>query len=595
MNTPFHQYNMGVIGNCSYLAYIDKNADVKWLCMPRFDSSFLFGSLLDEKKGGHFYVKPKSETFKSEQYYIENTNILCTEFENEDGKFRVTDFAPRFMQHDRYFRPLMLFRKIEPLEGRPQIRVSCKPVGDYGRMQPEVLKGSSHIRYLNIGEQVRLATNISLNLIEEETSFVLSETKYLVFSYGVPLEAGIEETCEAFLDKTKKYWTSWIKTTSIPSIYQKEIIRSSLVLKLHQYEDTGGIIASGSMSLPEFHLSGRNWDYRYCWMRDTYYTLNALNSLGHFEESIKYFQYIENIIVNAKDRIQPLYSILGESKITEVELGLDGYLGQNTPVRLGNDAYTHIQNDVYGQVLVSLLPIFTDKRLSVGRHYKSDEIIHFLLDQIEATMYDYDAGLWEFRNLKQQHCYTYLFHWAGSKAALKIGKELQNPKITLKAEKLIDLAAEQIEKCYHEGKQAYAQAVGSEHMDASCLKLITMNYLDPNSDRAKNHLKALEAELRTEKGLFYRYRHADDFGTPHTTFLICAFWYTEALACVGRTDDAVKVFDELIKTGNHLGILSEDVDVDGSQWGNFPQTYSHVGLMNTAFRIARKKDLPIFF
>ncbi|HTF80182.1 MAG TPA: glycoside hydrolase family 15 protein, partial [Cytophagales bacterium] len=348
MAHPMHQYNMGVIGNCSFLAYIDKDADVKWLCMPKFDSSFIFGGLLDRNKGGYFYIKPKTEPYQSRQYYIENTNILCTEFENAEGKFKVTDFAPRFFQHDRYFRPLMFIRKIEPLDGRPIIRVGCKPVGDYGRVQPEVLKGSSHIRYLNIGEQVRLSTNISLNLIDEETPFVLSETKYIVFTYGVPLEAAIEETAENFLEKTQKYWTSWIKTTSIPGIYQKEIIRSALVLKLHQYEDTGGIIASGSMSLPEFDQSGRNWDYRYCWMRDTYYTLNALNSLGHFEESVKYFQYIENIIVNSQNRIQPLFSITGEKKITEIELDLEGYLGRNTPVRLGNDAYTHIQNDVYG-------------------------------------------------------------------------------------------------------------------------------------------------------------------------------------------------------------------------------------------------------
>lgn len=270
---------MGIVGNCSFLAYIDINANVKWLCMPRFDSSFLFGSLLDSQKGGQFQIVPKSKNYTSKQYYIANTNILCTEFQCEEGRFRVTDFAPRFEQYDRYYRPLMLFRKIEPLEGRPSVKVICSPVGEYGRVQPEVLKGSNHIRYLNIGSQVRLTSSISLNMITEELPFVLSETHYLAFTYGVALEAPLKETCEMFLEKTKHYWQSWVKTTSIPSLYQQEIIRSALVLKLHQYEDTGGIIASGSMSLPEFDQSGRNWDYRYCWMRDTYYTLNALNSL----------------------------------------------------------------------------------------------------------------------------------------------------------------------------------------------------------------------------------------------------------------------------------------------------------------------------
>jgi glucoamylase len=595
MEKQIHQYKMGIVGNCSFLAYIDTHANVKWMCMPRFDSSFLFGSLLDNQKGGKFQIIPKDKNFQSSQYYLENTNILCTEFRCSDGKFRVIDFAPRFYQYERYFRPLALFRKIELIEGRPSIEVVCQPVGDYGRVQPEILRGSNHIRYLNIGSQVRLTTNISLNMIIEESSFILSENKYLAFTYEVPLEAPVEETCEAFLEKTKIYWQNWIKTTSIPNIYQEEIIRSALVLKLHQYEDTGGIIASGSMSLPEFDQSGRNWDYRYCWMRDSYYTLNAFNSLGHFEESERYFQYIENIIASESERIQPLYSITGKKKITEIVLDLKGYLGNNEPVRVGNDAYTHIQNDVYGQVLVSLLPIYVDKRLNIARHSKSFDIILFLLERIEATMFEPDAGLWEFRNLKQLHCYTFLFHWAGSKAALKIGEDLGNEVIVEKAKKLINLASEQIEKCYLPEKQAYAQAVGSKYLDASCLKLITMNYLDAQSDRAKNHLKALEAELKTEQGLFYRYLHEDDFGTPHTTFLICAFWYAEALACVGRMNDSIHVFENLLKYSNHLGILSEDVGVDGSQWGNFPQTYSHVGLMNTAFRISKKLDNPIFF
>lgn len=594
MENIVHKYPMGVIGNCSYLAYIDLHAEVKWMCMPRFDSSFLFGSLLDSQKGGTFKISPAENSYTSKQQYIQNTNILCTEFECEDGRFRVTDFAPRFLQQDRYFRPLMLFRKIEPIEGRPMVKVSCKPVGDYGRMEAETLAGSNHLRFMNIGQQVRLTTNISLSNIQDERPFVLSGPKYLVFSYGIPLEAGLEETYELFFKKTKDYWQRWIKSTSIPSIYQPEMIRSALVLKIHQYEDTGGIIASGSMSLPEFNGSGRNWDYRYCWMRDTYYILYALNSIGHFEESQKYFLYIENIIASEKERIQPLFSVTGEKIIHEQILDLKGYKDQNGPVRLGNQAYTHIQNDVYGQVLVSLMPLFTDKRLTTDPRDKSLELVYFLLDKIEETMYQPDAGLWEFRNRKQLHCYTFLFHWAGSRAALKIGKELKNAALISKAEHLIQLSAQQIEKCYHPEKKAYTQAIGIESLDASCLKLISMGYLEPDSERAQDHLKALERELKTDEGYFYRYKHEDDFGKPESTFMICAFWYAEALACVGRVSEASKVLESLLKTANHVGLLSEDVAIDGSQWGNFPQTYSHVGLMNAVIRISRKLDKPLY-
>jgi GH15 family glucan-1,4-alpha-glucosidase len=589
-----HKYDMGVVGNCSFLAYIDKTANVKWMCMPRFDSSFIFGSLLDENKGGEFNIRPANEFFTTYQFYIENTNILCTEFTSPDGKFRVIDYAPRFYQYDRFYKPLMLCRHIELIEGSPFIKVKCNPVGDYGNIKPEIHQGSNHLRYLNIGSQVRLATDIPLTIILNEQSFVLSENRYIVFTYGVPLEASLIETCETFLKKTKYYWINWIKSTSIPNIYQQEIIRSALILKLHQYEDTGAIIASGSTSLPESDQSTRNWDYRYCWMRDSYYALTAFNNLGHFEELEKYFHFIENIILNEDQLIQPLYSVAGDKVITEKIIDLAGYQN-NLPVRIGNDAYRQVQNDVYGQLFVSLLPLYTDFRLNGNLNYKSEKIIQLLIDKISKTINEPDFGLWEFRNRKQLHCYTSLFHWAGSKTAEKIAVIFKNDKLKEKAQQLSQIAAENIEKCYDLEKQVYTQAIGSTDLDASCLQLITMNYLNPNSERARLHLEALEKGLMNEQGLFYRYVHKDDFGIPDTNFLICSFWYVEALACVGRIDDAIKNFEKLLNCTNHLGLLSEDVDKEYGQWGNFPQTYSHIGLMNAVFRIAKKLDTPIFF
>ena len=576
------------------MAYVDTECNINWMCMPKFDSPFLFGSLIAGEYGGEFWIKPALESYSSRQYYQENTNILVTEFTTTEGKFRVTDFAPRFEQHDRYFKPTMLVRKIEPLSGRSTIRVKCRPVGDYGNIFPEIVAGSNHLRFLNLDAPVRLTTNMPIARIQESSPMVLSEPIYLMLTHGLPLEGALEETAETFQKKTAQYWHNWVKTTSIPNIYQKEILRSALVLKLHQYEDTGGIIASGSTSLPEFPQSGRNWDYRYCWLRDAFYTLKALNSLGHFEELEKYFHYIENIIDQHRGRIQPLYTITGAQEITERETTLPGYLG-NKPVRIGNEAFTHIQNDVYGQVLVSLQPLYTDQRLITRSRSKSISLIHFLLDKIAETMDQEDAGLWEFRNKRQHHCYTFLFHWAGSKAASKIGRAFEDVNLQNKASKIEAEAAERIERCYDPTRRVYTQAIGSSELDASCLQLITMNYLDPKGERAKNHLEALERELMTDKKLFFRYTHADDFGKPESTFLVCAFWYAEALACVGRAQEATETLDRLVSHSNHLGIFSEDVDTEGGQWGNFPQTYSHVGLMNTAFRIARVQDIPMFF
>jgi GH15 family glucan-1,4-alpha-glucosidase len=587
-----HRYNMGIVGNCSYMAYIDTSASVQWMCMPRFDSTFLFGALLDSKKGGTFSVTPEGD-FETRQYYIPNTNVLATEFSAAHGKFRVLDCAPRFYHFERFFKPLMLVRKIELLEGSPSLKVKCQPVGGYGAVVPETVVGSNHLRFLNLDAQARLTTDISLSYILEEQSFVLDQNRYLVFTYGEPLEAPLKATAEDFINKTVRYWQTWIKSTYVPDLYQEQVIRSALVLKLHQYEDTGGIIASGTTSLPEHHGSMRTWDYRYCWFRDSYYTLKAFNEMGHFDELEGYFEYIQNILMREQERMQPLYSITGEKALEEFHLPLEGYMG-NQPVRVGNKAYLQIQNDVYGQVLVGLLPLFIDKRLSFTKKHSYKPLIDRLLTWIEKTFFEPDAGLWEFRSVTQVHTYTLLFHWAGCRAAIKIGKIMNDAELVHRASRLEKIAAENIEKCYDPARGVYTQALGAKHLDASTLKLITMSYLDPASEKAKRHLAALETLLKTEQGLFYRYVHQDDFGKPEATFLVCAFWYVDALACVGRVEDAMKTLDAILTYANHLGIFSEDVGLDGSQWGNFPQTYSHVGLINAVFRISKKLDVPNF-
>lgn len=589
-----HTYQTGIIGNCAFLAHINKNTNVDWLCWPRFDSSFVFGGMLDGTEGGEFSVLPKGE-YTSAQAYLENTNILSTEVTTEEGKYRVTDFAPRFYQYERYYKPLMLIRKIEALSGNPRIRVKCKPVYNYGETKLEASRGSNHILYEGAGESLQLSTNISLSYVEDESYFVLNEPKYLILTFGYKLEAPIESTAERFLLHTKKYWRTWIKHSTIAGFHQPLVIRSALVLKIHQYEDTGAIIAASTTSLPESIGSTRNWDYRYCWMRDTYYVINSLNHIGHFEEMERYFSYVTDISFRDDTRYQPLFGIGGERILTEKILeNVKGYLGEQ-PVRIGNQAYEHIQNDIYGQVLISMLPLYHDTRFIFDERQDSSSWLDYLLKKIEMTIDEKDAGIWEFRNIANTHCYTNLFQWAGANAALKMAKTIGNAEFEQRAQSLIERAAKHIEDCYDPVRKVYNHAVGSPHLDASTLQLILMNYLDPASDRAKDHLKALEAELKGANGLFYRYKHSDDFGKPKTTFLICAFWYVEALACVGRLNDAMREFESLIQYGNHLQLFSEDVDeVDGSQWGNFPQAYSHVGLMNAAHRIAIKLDRPIF-
>jgi GH15 family glucan-1,4-alpha-glucosidase len=488
----------------------------------------------------------------------------------------------------------MLIRKIESLQGHPKIMVRCMPTSDYGCIVPEVVLGSSHIRYMNLGSHVRLTTNIPLTYVMGSKPLVLNEPKYLVFSYGPPLEAPLAATADDFLEKTRRYWQQWVKTTSIAPIFQDAVIRSALVLKLHQFEDTGAIIASGTTSLPEFPQSGRTWDYRYCWLRDAYYTLTAFSHLGHFEELEKYFDYIQNLMFDQQARIQPVYTITGDPVPTEIELPLSGYQG-NKPVRVGNAAAIQPQHDVYGHVLISLLPLYVDQRLRYKDSSSTLGLIQGLLDRMDQVFDQPDAGIWEFRDCLQHHCYTYLCHWAGSRAALKIAETLADEPLKAKAAALTRRSEAKIEACYDPDRGVYTQAIGVDRLDASTLQLILMNYLDPKSPRAGAHLAALERELKADRGLFFRYMHPDDCGVPQATFLGTAFWYVEALACVGRVGEAEAALENLLPHANHLSLFSEDVDLQGGQWGNFPQTYSHVGLMNAVYRIARRLDQPIFF
>jgi glucoamylase len=274
-------------------------------------------------------------------------------------------------------------------------------------------------------------------------------------------------------------------------------------------------------------------------------------------------------------------------------LDLEGYRG-NKPVRIGNKAYIQSQHDVYGQVLVSLLPLYTDKRLIFLKKNSYRKIVPWLLHQIERTLSEPDSGLWEFRKEARVHTYTLLFHWAGAKAAYKIGVLFNDNDLMQKALQLAAAADKLMDQTYDVERKLYTQAIGTPNLDAGTLSMITMDYLDHDSDKAKGHIAALEKELLTDHGLFYRYKHYDDFGFPESTFLVCAFWYVDALACVGRIDDAIRNMDQLMQYSNHLGIYSEDATTDGSQWGNFPQTYSHVGLINAACRISRKLDKADF-
>lgn len=587
------QYPMGMVGNCNFSALIDNEASIKWLCWPRFDSSFIFGSLLDEEKGGDFSVSPEGK-YETEQSYLKNTNVLVTKFNAPDWAFEVTDFAPRFFLNERSHKPLMFFRKIKRTRGTPRIRINCEPVGNYGQAKPEVHFGSHHIRFQGLGDEIRLTTNAPLTFVQQNRSFALTEDLYLVLSWGIPLEGPLIPTFEDFLNRTKSYWHTWVERCTLPKIFQNEVIRSALTLKMHQYEDTGAIIAACTTSLPEIHGEARNWDYRFCWLRDTYYTLSALNSLGHFDEMEKYAHFIENLNMHDLESLQPVYAIDGLPEMEEKSLQLAGYYG-NQPVRIGNEACLQVQNDAYGQVLLAIFNLYNDVRMN-ERSYLSRSSLNSLLKYIEATMHTPDNGVWEFRGKKAIHAYTLLFQWAGSAACRKIALGLADAELAKRAEASMHEAARLLEGCYSEKLNAYSQATGGDDLDASLLQMITLGFFhDKPKEKALAHLRAIQKELEITPGFLLRYRHSDDFGLQRSAFLVCSFWLIEALADLDQVDEACELFGRVLKAQNHLGLMSEDYDVEtGAQWGNFPQTYSHVGLINCAFAIEKASRKPAF-
>jgi len=582
---------LGIIGNCSYNALL-RDGSVEWLCWPRPDSSFVFGPLLDRERGGAFAVECV-DADEARQEYVENTNVLRTVFSGPNGAFELLDFAPRFALYDRFFKPSMLVRILRPLSGEPRARVRCRPTYEYGLADIASWRASNHIEYSGFPTPVRLTTNVPLTYVEDERPFLLDSDRHLVLTWGEPLEAGLEETAERFLERTLDYWRRWVKGTRVPRDYQSEVIRSALVLKLHQYEDTGALLAATTTSLPEHPGSGRTWDYRFCWLRDAYFTLNALERLGHSEEMERFLEYLRNIAEEGEGVLQPAYRINGASDAAERELEhLSGYNGDG-PVRIGNQAFEHVQNDVYGEMVLAVSRLFLDTRF-VGEipPQTAVGIVQDLLDQMEARLEEPDAGLWEFRERSRLHSFSVLMHWAGARRAVEVAEALGAEELAGRAGDVERRARELLDtRCWNDEVGALTQVAGGSELDAALLLAVHLGYLAPDDPRAMSHVDATRERLAVDGGLLRRYSSPDDFGIPHAAFTVCTFWLVEALAILERTDEARELFHYLLSLHNGLGLYSEDILPDTlEQSGNFPQTYSHVGLINAAFRLSRRWD-----
>ncbi len=608
-NTHAADLDLGVIGNCSYGALIDRQGRLVWCCLPRFDGDPVFYHLLDgsDADGDGQFVFLLDGCVGSEQAYETNTAVLRTRlFDSSGNAIEITDFAPRFHIRGRGFRPVTLVRRCRPLAGTPRVRILLRPRYDYGRSRPSITHGSNHIRYVGPEFTLRATTNAPVAYILDETPFLLDRSISFILGPDETLDGGVEDTARSFEERTIEYWQLWTRRLALPFEWQDAVIRAAITLKLCQFEETGAIIAAMTTSIPEAADTKRNWDYRYCWLRDAFFVVRALNSLAEVETLEHYLRYLYNVIaaskqqgypantnvpptlgVGAEGHLQPVFGIGLEHDLAEQCLPhLRGYRGMG-PVRAGNQAFEHLQHDVYGNAVLAAAQAFFDRRLLRRPALAEFQRLEALGDRAFALHDKPDAGMWELRTISQVHTSSSLMCWACCDRLARVALVLELPERAVKWRAYADqIAATITQSAWHSKLNTFAASFGGDQADAGLLLMAEVGFLDPDDPRFTATLSHVERELRRGAHMF-RYVNDDDFGAPKTAFNICTFWYIDALARCGRSAEARELFESMLASRNSFGLLSEDIEPrSGELWGNYPQTYSLVGIINAATKLS---------
>jgi len=588
--------DLGLIGNGTIGALLNAAGDIVWACFPRFDGDPAFCSLLrGQTRDTDFGTcgVELSDFVRAEQDYLVNTPILTTRlYDHSGGCVEITDFAPRFRQHGRMFAPMMLVRQIKRTAGNPRIRVRLRPANHYGRSRAEITCGSNHIRYAGTDLVLRLTTDASVTALVEENLFFLEDAVTLLLGPDETVQGAVAEIGRRFLEETATYWREWVGSLGIPFEWQDAVIRAAITLELNVCEDTGAIVAAMTTSIPEAPGSRRNWDYRYCWLRDAYFVVNALNRLGATRTMERYLGYIVNVVAGTDNgRLQPVYGLSGRAVGEEQEIdSLAGYRGMG-PVRIGNQAHRQVQHDVYGAAILTATHVFFDRRLV----RRGDEVLFRRLETLgdhAATLYNQpDAGIWELRGTPRIHTFSSVMCWAGcdrlAKIAAHLGLEERAAHWRAHAGRIHQFVSE---RCWNRAKDSFVAAANGDTLDASLLRLNELGFLSDDDPRFVGTVRAIGRELKRGDFVF-RYVEQDDFGKPDNAFLVCTFWYINALAAIGQRDEARALFETLLGCRNRHGLLAEHIDPrTREQWGNFVQTYSMVGLIGSAIRLSVRWD-----
>jgi GH15 family glucan-1,4-alpha-glucosidase len=584
--------DLAVIGNCRTAALGDTRGRLVWWCFPRFDSDPVFSRLLagNEERGFCDIVVEGAVSYEAS--YLRNTAIVQTIIRDGAGNaLSITDFTPRFQRYERVFNPAQIFRRIEPLAGLPRIKIRVRPTFNYGEEPASRAIGSNHMRFAGGADTLRVTTDAAITYLAHETSFGLVKPVTLVLGPDEPFEAAVDPTSREFLQRTKDYWLNWVRSLAVPLEYQTDVIRAAITLKLCNYEDTGAIIAAHTTSIPEAPGTQRNWDYRYCWLRDAFFVIKALNRLGATQTMEEYIHYITNIAVDADKPLRPVYGIVPPEPIDEtIATNLAGFGGCG-PVRIGNQAAEQLQHDAYGSVILAASQMFIDERLP----RMGDETLFRRLEPLgkQAVRFamEPDAGPWEYRGRQRVHTHSATMCWvACDRLAHMAGLIGLKDRQVFWREHADKLKSEILQRAWNSKRGVLTGALDHDELDASVLLLAELGLLSASDERFRRTCDVLGKELG-RNGFIMRYTSEDDFGLPESAFLVCKFWYADALVAIGEKEKAREIFTDVVARRNSYGILSEDIHPEtGELWGNIPQTYCMAGLISTGMKLSRDWD-----
>jgi len=590
--------NYGVIGNCRSAALVSETGSIDWCCLPDFDSPSVFAKLLDDKKGGYFGFIV-DDSYAIAQKYFYRTNVLCTEFKATQGSFEVIDFMPRYKTSDKdYFAPAEIYRYIRLISGSPKFKVCYSPMLNYARDEVAHITEDDHIRtYSKVipTDCIYLYSSINLNDIIEGKEITLCQHQFLLLSYNQKLINIDINRVYLEYQRTKVYWLNWTNRSKKYEKYTEEIVRSLLILKVMSYQSTGATLAALTTSIPETIGEVRNWDYRYCWLRDASMSIDTLLKMGHYNTVQRFLVYIKGILKTKSDLFQIMYDIRGQRDLIEIDLPhLAGY-ENSKPVRIGNAAFSQRQNDVYGYVLNVIYQYYKFFPGTLDEIEDIWEIVRNISRTVTTHWEKPDGGIWEIRNEEKHFVFSKVMSWVAMDRAAKIACLLNKTYYAQTWRELADDIKEEVfAKGWKEDLQTFTQTYCNSELDASLLLMAEYGFIDSDDIKYQKTVIAIKKALY-HKGLMYRYVNDDDFGKPTSSFTICTFWLIQALFRIGLKDEAKQIFDNLLVCGNHVGLFSEDIDFETKKLlGNFPQAYSHLALINTATLFSEERFISKF-